>query len=181
MSRYDVDKFNPTPDPDLVCCICTCILDEPLVSPCQHVFCKVCIHTWLERKKTCPTCRTRLVKDDLHPVLPLVRNMLNRLTMMCDYRQNGCEKVLHMEQFDAHIKDCQFEMVTCRYERCLKRLLKRDIQRHENEDCDFKEVKCPSCELDVPIKEMPIHDCIVALKTCLKGIQMLLKLKAVCF
>ncbi|XP_041363366.1 serine/arginine repetitive matrix protein 2-like [Gigantopelta aegis] len=171
MSRYDVDKFNPTPDPDLVCCICTCILDKPLVSPCQHVFCKVCIQTWLDRKKTCPTCRTRLTKDELRPVLPLVRNMLNRLTMVCDFKENGCDHVLNMEQFDGHIRECEFEMVTCRYDRCLKRLLKRDIRSHEDEDCDFKEITCSSCQLDVPVKEMHVHDCVVALKTCLKGLK----------
>ena len=78
MSRYDIEKFDPAPDPDLVCCICQCVLDKAVECPCRHVFCQGCIERWLTNRHTCPTCRKRTMKQDLQPVLPLVQNMLNR-------------------------------------------------------------------------------------------------------
>ena len=78
MSRYDVEKFDPAPDPDLVCCICQCVLDKAVECPCRHVFCQLCIERWLTNRHTCPTCRKRTTKQDLQPVLPLLQNVLNR-------------------------------------------------------------------------------------------------------
>jgi hypothetical protein len=41
-----------------MCPICKEKLVEPLSTPCAHVFCKVCLETWLEENDTCPIDRT---------------------------------------------------------------------------------------------------------------------------
>ncbi|PIK41107.1 putative dentin sialophosphoprotein [Apostichopus japonicus] len=97
MAKYEVDRFESPPDPDLVCCICQCVLDKPLQSPCQHVFCKVCIETWLTNRKNCPNCRKSLRISKLKPVIPIVRNMINRLIIRCDNYSHGCIEGVKLE------------------------------------------------------------------------------------
>ncbi|XP_067672519.1 uncharacterized protein [Haliotis asinina] len=165
MSQYDVDKFDPPPDAELVCCICTFVLDEPMETPCQHVFCKHCIETWLGHRRTCPSCRKKVTRRDLKTVLPLVQNILNKLTMICDFRENGCPMKPALEHYRSHIASCGFELVTCKYVECKERVLRQDLELHETVLCEFREVLCQQqCGLHIPIKDVDSHDCMQALK-----------------
>ncbi|XP_029636337.1 TNF receptor-associated factor family protein DDB_G0272098 [Octopus sinensis] len=165
MSRYDVEKFHPPPDPELICCICQCVLDNAKESPCRHVFCKVCIEQWLEDHNSCPTCRTWLSKHDLQNVLPLVQNMINKLAMYCDFRNNGCDEKIILEMYDAHIQKCDFKLLQCPYPGCNSTVLHKDLSKHMNELCTFREVTCNrGCYLKIPINEVPVHDCLSSLK-----------------
>ncbi|VDK41877.1 unnamed protein product [Anisakis simplex] len=49
-SRADLAHFSQ-------CTICVSNAVNPLKLPCGHVFCRQCIHTWLETENTCPNCR----------------------------------------------------------------------------------------------------------------------------
>ncbi|XP_053393546.1 putative uncharacterized protein DDB_G0282133 [Mercenaria mercenaria] len=165
MSRYDIEKFDPPPDPDLVCCICQCVLDKAVECPCRHVFCQGCIERWLTNRHTCPTCRKRTRKQDLKPVLPLVQNMLNRLLMICEYRDNGCLEKIMLEHFERHIKNCGYEMKTCRFSKCGVRILRMHLEDHENEQCEHRETACEGeCGLMIPLSDRPTHNCVAALK-----------------
>ena len=165
MSRYDVEKFHPPPDPELICCICQCVLDNAKESPCRHVFCKVCIEQWLNDHNSCPTCRTWLSKRDLQNVLPLVQNMINKLVMYCDYRCNGCEQKLVLEIYDAHIQKCDFKLLQCPNVGCNVSLLRKDLSQHVNHICEFRQVICnKGCHLKIPINDLNFHNCMIALK-----------------
>lgn len=170
MSRFDVEKFESPPDPDLICCICQCVLEGPVESPCRHVFCKVCIETWLHRNRNCPTCRHRLKKRHLKPILPIVQNMLNRLLMYCDFRINGCDERLPLEVYDKHIKECDFKMVGCRYEKCFVSVLQKFLKKHEEEECEHREKLCTKvCGLMIPVRIYDGHDCVEELRKYSQG------------
>ncbi|KAH3863703.1 serine-aspartate repeat-containing protein F-like [Dreissena polymorpha] len=165
MSRYDIEKFDSPPDPDLVCCICQCVLDKAVECPCRHVFCQACIERWLSSRPTCPTCRTRTRKQDLKPVLPLVQNMINRLMMLCDFRDNGCLEKIMLEYYDRHISTCGYEMKTCRFSKCGRQILRRDLEEHESSLCEHRERVCQGqCGLMVALSDQASHNCVVALK-----------------
>lgn len=170
MSRFDVEKFESPPDPDLICCICQCVLEGPVESPCRHVFCKVCIETWLHRNRNCPTCRHRLKNRHLKPILPIVQNMLNRLLMYCDFRINGCDERLPLEVYDKHIKECDFKMVGCRYEKCFVSVLQKFLKKHEEEECEHREKLCTKvCGLMIPVRIYDGHDCVEELRKYSQG------------
>lgn len=165
MSRYDVEKFFPPPDPELICCICQCVLDSAKESPCRHVFCKVCIEQWLNEHNSCPTCRTWLSTQDLQNILPLVQNMINKLVMFCDYRNNGCEQKLMLEMYDAHIQKCEFKLLPCPNAGCNASLLRKDLSQHVSNTCEFREIVCTKgCRLKIPINDLNFHNCMIALK-----------------
>ena len=169
MSRFDLERIVPPPDPDLICPICQSVLDVPKVTPCQHVFCVVCIERWLSTRNTCPTCRATVTKTDLKAVLPLVQNVLNRLQITCLNQASGCTGTIALENYHAHKDACPFEKMRCRYARCNAELLRRDKSGHEK-NCLYREVRCrKKCGLMIAIREMVNHDCYDALRAKIVG------------
>jgi len=66
------------------CCICMCVVNEPLQTVCDHIFCAECLSSSL----ACPTCRTALGVGDRKPLRdcnrPLMR-MIHNLQVWCPY------------------------------------------------------------------------------------------------
>uniref|UniRef100_A0A2I4BWS5 Nuclear factor 7, brain-like n=1 Tax=Austrofundulus limnaeus TaxID=52670 RepID=A0A2I4BWS5_AUSLI len=51
---------------DLSCIICHDIFKDPVLLPCSHSFCKVCLQNWFQdkRRKLCPVCRREVPESD---------------------------------------------------------------------------------------------------------------------
>jgi hypothetical protein len=47
---------------DIVCTICLSPVNESVVTACQHVFCRLCLDSWLREHVSCPTSRNDLLK-----------------------------------------------------------------------------------------------------------------------
>ncbi|XP_064623107.1 uncharacterized protein LOC135485213 [Lineus longissimus] len=169
MSRFDVDRFEVPPDAELVCCICQGVLDQPKETPCRHVFCQVCIETWLEKHRTCPTCRGITRKDQLQNVLPLLQNMINRLRLRCVNHANGCQEVWMTEHHtDVHDDVCPYKKIKCKHRLCKRELIRKNLAKHES-TCDLAEGMCPKfCGLTVFVKKMRSHSCLEELKAKVK-------------
>lgn len=55
ITKYnDYDEINRE---DFECAICLCFIAEPVVTPCQHIFCISCLEQWLRVKDECPMCK----------------------------------------------------------------------------------------------------------------------------
>ncbi|XP_075547414.1 RING finger protein 151-like [Dermacentor variabilis] len=92
---YSVENFEPRPPQELVCTVCLGVYRNPVECPCRHVFCSDCINGWLANSNgfggaSCPVCRRGVAAFQLVPVLPLVSNMIARLTVRCPNRDAGC-------------------------------------------------------------------------------------------
>ncbi|XP_017766281.1 PREDICTED: RING finger and transmembrane domain-containing protein 2 [Eufriesea mexicana] len=49
-----------------ICVICTCKYSNPIRLTCKHIFCETCILTWLNRRSSCPLCRTIIVNNFIY-------------------------------------------------------------------------------------------------------------------
>lgn len=47
------------------CFICLDSVTESVATMCGHLFCKKCIHKWIETKPVCPVCNSKISKDKL--------------------------------------------------------------------------------------------------------------------
>ncbi|KAH7945260.1 hypothetical protein HPB49_008728 [Dermacentor silvarum] len=100
-AAYSVENFEPSPPQELVCTVCRGVYRDPVECPCRHVFCSTCIRDWLGRdmspgSHSCPICRREISMSQVVPVVPLVTNMIARLTVRCPNRDTGCTaKVRH--------------------------------------------------------------------------------------
>ena len=108
-SDKELDEFT--------CGICHEILVEPMVTKCcQQTYCRQCIEEWLQRQNTCPNDRKSLIKQDLCPAPRLVVNLLNEMSVKCDYHLDGCQEVVPYSQLSTHLKSCEFNLCkTCGY------------------------------------------------------------------
>ncbi|MBN3297665.1 RNF41 ligase, partial [Amia calva] len=105
---YDVTRFQGEVDEDLLCPICSGVLEEPVQAPhCEHAFCNACITQWFSQQQICPVDRTVVTLAHLRPVPRIMRNMLSKLQITCDNSVFGCKAVLRLDQLQSHLKDCE--------------------------------------------------------------------------
>nr|XP_046197997.1 E3 ubiquitin-protein ligase NRDP1-like isoform X1 [Oncorhynchus gorbuscha]XP_046198000.1 E3 ubiquitin-protein ligase NRDP1-like isoform X1 [Oncorhynchus gorbuscha]XP_046198005.1 E3 ubiquitin-protein ligase NRDP1-like isoform X1 [Oncorhynchus gorbuscha]XP_046198006.1 E3 ubiquitin-protein ligase NRDP1-like isoform X1 [Oncorhynchus gorbuscha] len=138
---YDVTRFQGEVDEDLLCPICSGVLEEPVQAPhCEHAFCNACITQWFSQQQICPVDRSVVTLAHLRPVPRIMRNMLSKLQITCDNAGFGCTAVLRLDQLQSHLRDCQHNP-------------KRPFQCEQG------------CGLEMPKDEVSSHNCIKHLRS----------------
>ncbi|KAM7417460.1 hypothetical protein PAMA_017214 [Pampus argenteus] len=89
-------EYQDEVDDELVCHICLQPLLRPMDTPCGHTYCFHCLSNFLKEQDFCPVDRQRLQLHQCRPSSLLVRNLLDKLTVMC-----------------PHSADCQQQMQRC--------------------------------------------------------------------
>ena len=126
-------------DEELLCSICTDIVQQPRCCRSGHVFCEECIKTWLQNNGTCPIGREDLEVEQLAHVRPLER-MVDRIQVRCPNRGAG-------------------RSWTCRPSGCTWIGLVTNRAAHLNNECAFQPVPCtvPGCDASVPRRRLAAH------------------------
>jgi len=138
---YDVARFQGDVDEELLCPICSGVLDEPLQAPqCEHAFCTECINQWLTRQPTCPVDRNPITFNQLKPVPRILRNLLSRLVINCDNASFGCTQAIKLDVLSIHLLECEYN--------------------------PKKPVHCEQgCGLIIPKDEIKDHNCVRELRS----------------
>uniref|UniRef100_F1MRX7 E3 ubiquitin-protein ligase PDZRN3 n=1 Tax=Bos taurus TaxID=9913 RepID=F1MRX7_BOVIN len=137
---FELDRFDGDVDPDLKCALCHKVLEDPLTTPCGHVFCAGCVLPWVVQEGSCPArCRGRLSAKELNHVLPLKRLIL-KLDIKCAHAARGCGQVVKLQQLPEHLERCDFAPARCRHAGCGQVLLRRDVEAHMRDACDARPV-----------------------------------------
>ena len=76
----------------------------------------------------------------------MVKDYLDELNIRCVYRDRGCEEIVQLQHLDQHEDSCGFTPAVCRNQGCGAILNKRDLIHHESELCEYRKLKCHSCE-----------------------------------
>nr|XP_057943852.1 E3 ubiquitin-protein ligase PDZRN3-B isoform X2 [Doryrhamphus excisus] len=164
---FELDRFNGTVDPDFKCNLCNKVLEDPLTTPCGHVFCSGCVVPWVVRQSSCPVKCQQISTKELNHVLPL-KNLILKLEIKCDNHARGCEAVVKLQHLAEHAGMCDYSPAKCGNKGCNAVLSLRDMDAHMRETCDFRPVGlCESgCGLTLTHKEQQLsnHCCVGALK-----------------
>ncbi|XP_077070212.1 E3 ubiquitin-protein ligase PDZRN3 isoform X2 [Siphateles boraxobius] len=164
---FDLDRFEGPVDPDLICKLCGKVLEDPLSTPCGHVFCAACALQWLSKTSSCPLLCQKITTKELNHVLPL-KNLIHKLDAKCDHRERGCNRVMKLRDLSEHAEMCDFSPVRCRNEGCDAVLILKDVASHMRERCEHRAVEvCKGgCGLALSLTERSEdHSCLQALKT----------------
>ena len=144
---YDEERFVTTISRNFLCLICFSVLKDPVLCPRnQHCFCRGCITKHLENSRRCPTCADELTEETLIQPPRMVKDYLDELNIRCVYRNRGCEEIVQLQHLDQHEDSCGFTPAVCRNKGCGAILNKRDLIHHESELCEYRKLKCHSCE-----------------------------------
>lgn len=164
---FELDRFKGTVDPDFKCNLCNKVLEDPLTTPCGHVFCSGCVLPWVVQQSSCPVKCQRISTKELNHVLPL-KNLILKLEIKCDNHARGCDAVVKLQHLSEHAEMCDYSPAKCRNKGCNEVLNLRDMDAHMRETCDYRPVGiCESgCGLMLTHKEQKLnsHCCLRALK-----------------
>ena len=98
----------------LHCSICFDVSFNPVITPCQHIFCRDCIESGLRRSMSCPIDRRVLNRHSLQNISGLHEYIYNRTLVQC---QNCKNWEGQFQQYKVHIRTCNTTKNTGRRDR----------------------------------------------------------------
>jgi E3 ubiquitin-protein ligase NRDP1 len=107
----DENRFNSEVDEEFRCSICRDIIEDPIATQCEHVFCKLCINKWLQKDFSCPVDRKPLNNSQLCEPNRFFRNFYLKLELKCEFESNGCKKFCKIEDLFNHQKKCKYNPI----------------------------------------------------------------------
>ncbi|XP_037943570.1 E3 ubiquitin-protein ligase NRDP1-like [Teleopsis dalmanni] len=114
---YDVHRFIGGVDEELICPICSGVLEDPIqIASCEHSFCRQCITQWITRQSTCPIDRSTIETTHIREVPRIFKTLLSRLRLSCTNVAEGCTVILKLEDLGAHRSQCEYNpnvLLTC--------------------------------------------------------------------
>ncbi|KAF1804279.1 hypothetical protein FB192DRAFT_1457383 [Mucor lusitanicus] len=140
-----VDLLLDEPCPELLCGICSDILEDPMQVHCpeDHMFCSKCITCHVEQQSNCPICTTPLDKNTFQ-VSKFVTRQVGRLRIKCAYADTGCPWQGLLS--DQHISECEYQPCTCPNadKGCNATNLNKSNMQHHLESCLYQTMTCPN-------------------------------------
>ncbi|CAF3596055.1 unnamed protein product [Rotaria sp. Silwood1] len=92
-------------DDELKCIVCTQPLQSPVSLACQHIFCELCIETWIKTNASCPICRRQFVTKYTLTTMKnsTLCNQLDSLLIRClRCNKTGIRRI----DFTKHVERC---------------------------------------------------------------------------
>lgn len=78
---YDSTRFIGEIEDEFYSLICTMVMEDPLQTPCDHLFCNECIKGWLSINSMCPVDRTKVTIA----CLKTASDLMNKLDVKCEF------------------------------------------------------------------------------------------------
>ena len=102
----ELDLFVTAPSQSLICVVCQGVVDTPVLTPTECLYCEECLLDWMQRSPTCPSTQVALNPEDIKKPSRLVMNILSELVRYCDYKMEGCRWQGSCEMYTAHRRTC---------------------------------------------------------------------------
>ena len=168
--------LEPVPE-DLICPICHELLNEPVQTPCGHLFCKECfiqarlIQSEATPEKTSNSPKNRKRKKGKSAYCPLCRahfkgepysdkyndRRVKSLKVKCPNLPCSWTGMLSsIRQHRTDEKGCKYEVVSCP-KRCTEKIHRVHLKTHIELKCIYREKSCEYCGLTVPIDQLQEH------------------------
>eukprot|EP01028_Stygiella_incarcerata_P010417 TRINITY_DN538_c0_g1_i1.p1 TRINITY_DN538_c0_g1~~TRINITY_DN538_c0_g1_i1.p1 ORF type:complete len:408 (-),score=118.41 TRINITY_DN538_c0_g1_i1:119-1342(-) len=170
---FDLEIFVSDVDDELVCSICGCVFESPVVTPCHHIFCRECLVSWLNTgSESCPECRKKVHCAHLKPAHPVIQGLVESLRVKCPFHENGCQETPLLKDVKQHELECDFVLCACEHEGCAEKVARVHLSEHMD-SCPHRRVVC-ECGALLLHSEKDAHDCVADLRkrveTALRGI-----------
>eukprot|EP00985_Skeletonema_marinoi_P015709 scaffold8184_cov164-Skeletonema_marinoi.AAC.2 len=91
---------------DLICSICMTVPVEPLVTPCDHMFCEPCIRQALNDRNICPIDRRPCTVGQLKRLEGLSFRVWSGIQVKCGGQESGCAWRGSIADYAVHTQNC---------------------------------------------------------------------------
>lgn len=157
--------FNPAMFVDrqmakrLECGVCLGVLNDPKQCKNGHAFCSGCFDSSLRDNQKCPSCRIRVISDDLSTCLVLC-TLVADLTVTCkcldeqDAKQ-GCQWTGVIAARSA--RDCPNLYDNCSFPGCDVVDIRVSKMASHKSRCQRRPVRCDECDMTYPANETALH------------------------
>lgn len=99
---------------EFTCAVCFNLVEGPLLTKCQHIFCTACLQDWFDTKPSCPSCTQELDPrhgaGELHLASPLAHRVLGRIRVKCSLP--NCPWVGEYSEVTAHLTSSDSHLAT---------------------------------------------------------------------
>ena len=92
-------------DAYLTCGICGMVMKSPRATKCGHVFCRQCLHAWIETYGVCPERCGEIEVESLRRA-QLIDKKISCLLTSCKFYKAGCREILQLSEKESHEKKC---------------------------------------------------------------------------
>ncbi len=82
-----------------------------------------------------------------------MKRVIDSLKIYCPNRSKGCDKITTLGECNQHLEKCLFVEVSCT-KKCGERMLRKELQDHEDNKCPNRRVQCQYCTLEGMHKEI---------------------------
>mmetsp|Transcript_9884 Transcript_9884/g.20962 ORF Transcript_9884/g.20962 Transcript_9884/m.20962 type:complete len:319 (-) Transcript_9884:1821-2777(-) len=91
---------------DFICSVCHELPLEPVLTPCEHCFCRACIDESLAHRSECPIDRRALDPDDVTALGGLLRRVYDQTSVKCPHE--GCSWNGKIGNYANHAGRCSY-------------------------------------------------------------------------
>lgn len=153
------DRFVGSVPKAFCCTICLNVLNDPVETPCQHVFCRSGLEDWVAGGNTsCPSCGRNVALSQLRKPSPTILDFHSSLKLRCANWQAGCRYADGLGAMIVHEQSCAFTSEECPNDGCGVAVLRKDFERHVA-SCAFAMQTCDKCGKTMSRAEYHAHSC----------------------
>jgi hypothetical protein len=92
---------------ELMCPICHCVVERPVQTPSEHLFCEDELLEWMLQSDMCPVTNEPLDPNSIRKPGRIITNMLSALERYCPNKANGCTWHGQSDRLGGHLKECE--------------------------------------------------------------------------
>ena len=178
-------------DEEYSCCICIDIFKNPVSCKNGHGYCTPCISTWLQDKRSCPSCKCALSIETLVPMRN-VSNLIGKLKVYCANEKRAVDSEEGKDRLttkkkrrlvEPKVKPEPSDRVHCTWIGTISQLeahktkcdlslimcqhngctetIKRHLFLDHTSSCEYRSFQCPHCKDFCVFNYFKVH-----LRTC---------------
>ncbi|KAI6645941.1 hypothetical protein LOD99_13198 [Oopsacas minuta] len=157
---YNPDIFDEMVEDFFLCHICKGVLKDALLTPCGHVFCKVCLYQakfYSQHTETrCPLDNIPLSMDKITEE-DFINRWVRQKRIQCPLKAKGCEWNGELGDCKRHLNTaCQMFRIKCS-QGCGAVVMRCEVDSHTTKQCLMRKVGCKYCTGEVCLGEMDKH------------------------
>ncbi|XP_077354730.1 TNF receptor-associated factor 2 [Festucalex cinctus] len=146
------------------CQQCLQVLRKPVQAQCGHRFCVHCFKQLTSSGPTpCEACRQEKIYDETTSILNISEafpdNAAGReiASLPAQCLNPGCSWKGSIKEYETqHEGSCELERVQC--EACQAFLLRSEMERHCERECEARMLNCKYCKVSCSFKDIKAHD-----------------------